>query len=370
MGAGLGVVNSPFGQEVGVVASERLALGLGSIQMLADEETRSISAENPTGERGGGAREVPGADNAASMMGTGWKVRPCIDIASGECVTLAAIQGPGEVRHIWITSPEEAYRDVLLRIYWDGEETPSVEVPLGDFFCLGHGRRARIVSLPVNVNPAGGMNCYWPMPFARSARITVENQRHQPISGFFYQVDYALLPAIAEQSAYFHAQWRREDPVPFHKEYTILDGVRGRGQFVGVYLAWEQLSDGWWGEGEVKMYVDGDGEYPTYCFTGTEDYFGGAWGFGGETYSAPFLGYPMFDKEAGQVIRHGLYRWHIMDPVRFRSDLKVDIQPLGWNERGKLWPLQDDIASVAYWYQTEPHAPFPKMLPVERRWPI
>ena len=343
-------------------------LGLGSIHLLADEESRSISAENPTGAKGGGAREEPAADNAASMLGKGWKVRPCITLPPGETVTLAEIEGPGEIRHIWMTVSEKAYRNTILRLYWDGEASPSVEVPLGDFFCLGHGMRALINSLPVSVNPVGGMNCYWPMPFAKSARITIQSEHAEPIEGFFYQVDYALVKAIPEDAAYFHAQWRREDPVPFRREYTILEGVTGRGHFVGMYLAWEQLSDGWWGEGEVKMFIDGDEEYPTYCGTGTEDYFGGAWGFGGETFSTPFLGYPLFLKAPGKIIRHGLYRWHIMDPVRFQRDLRVTIQPLGWNERGKLWPVQDDIASVAYWYQREPHAPYNLKIPVATRW--
>ena len=350
--------------------NERWFLGLGSIHMLADEESRSISAENPDGAKGGGAREEPDAENAASMLGKGWKVRPCITLNPGETVTLAQIKGPGEIRHIWITVSERAYRSVLLRMYWDDEQAPSVEVPLGDFFCLGHALRTRINSLPISVNPSGGMNSYWPMPFRQSARITVQSEHHEPIRGFFYQVDYALLPSVPEEAAYFHAQWRRENPLPFKKEYTVLDGVRGRGHFVGMYLAWKQLSDGWWGEGEVKMYIDGDSEYPTYCGTGTEDYFGGAWGFGGETFTGPFLGYPLFLREPGKVIRHGLYRWHIMDPIRFRQDLRVTIQALGWNERGKLWPLQDDIASTGYWYQLEPHAPFPPMLPVEQRWPL
>jgi len=349
--------------------NERIFLGLGSIPMLIDEDTRSISAENPTGEKGGGAKEEPDADSSASMVGKGWKVRPCITLNPEETVTLASIDGPGEIRHIWMTVREAAYRNTILRMYWDDEPTPSVEVPLGDFFCLGHGLRTRINSLPISVNPVGGMNCYWPMPFRHSARITIESQHNEPIPGFFYQVDYALVKEIPDTAAYFHAQWRRENPVTFHKEYTILDGVKGQGHYVGVYMAWEQLSDGWWGEGELKMYIDGDTDYPTYCGTGTEDYFGGAWGFGGETFTTPFLGYPLFVREPGQIIRHGLYRWHIMDPVRFKSDLRIDIQALGWNERGKLWPLRDDISSVAYWYQTEPHAAFPKMLPVEERWP-
>jgi hypothetical protein len=173
-------------------------------------------------------------------------------------------------------------------------------------------------------------------------------------------------------AAYFHAQWRRSMTTREYPEHVILAGVQGRGHYVGTYLAWSQFSNGWWGEGEVKFYVDGDADYPTICGTGTEDYFGGAWCFGGgqdtETYSTPFLGYPLYRNEPGEVPRHGLYRWHVMDPVRFKQDLKVTVQALGWWPNGKFEPLTDDIASVAYWYQAEPHAPFPEMPPAHERW--
>ena len=152
-----------------------------------------------------------------------------------------------------------------------------------------------------------------------------------------------------------------------YPEHVILDGVKGRGHYVGTFLAWTQLSNGWWGEGEIKFYLDGDTDYPTICGTGTEDYFCGAWGFG-ETFHAPFTGYPLWRREPGEVPRHALYRWHILDPIRFKQDLKVTIQALGWWPNGKFQPLTDDIASVAYWYQTEPHAPFPALPPIHERW--
>lgn len=340
---------------------------LSNLPLLLDMETRSICAENPRGEKGGGAREDPGGQGPGRELGRGWKIRPCITLPPESSTTLAAIEGPGCLQHIWITVSPKAYRDCLLRMRWDDEETPSVEVPLGDFFCNGHGRRCNINSLPVAVNPSGGFNSYWPMPFRRSCEITVENQRPEEIGGFFYQIDYALRE-IPENAAYFHAQWRRSTTSREYPEHVILDGVRGDGQYVGTYLAWTQFSDGWWGEGEVKFYLDGDAEFPTYCGTGTEDYFGGAWGFG-ETFSTAFLGYPYWEKEPGQVPKHGLYRWHILDPIRFRRDLRVTIQALGWWPEGVYEPLADDIASVGYWYQHEPHAPFPEMLPRRARHP-
>ncbi|MGQ9486983.1 MAG: glycoside hydrolase family 172 protein [Armatimonadota bacterium] len=343
-----------------------LNLGLGTLPLLSSAETRSISAENPNGERGGGAKAEPDENNPASMLGKGWKVRPCITLDPSSVTTLADITGPGIIQHIWITVDAKAYRDTILRMYWDDETEPSVEVPLGDFFCNGHGLRYNVVSLPIAVNPSGGFNCYFPMPFRKRARITIENQRWEPIHGFFYQITYALTE-VPDNAGYLHAQWRRSMTTREYPEHVILDGVKGQGHYVGTFLAWTQLSDGWWGEGEIKFYMDGDTEYPTICGTGTEDYFCGAWGFG-ETFNAPFTGYPLWRKEPGTVPKHGLYRWHIMDPIRFKQSLKVTIQALGWWPNGKFQPLTDDIASVAYWYQTEPHASFPTMPPIHERW--
>ena len=337
---------------------EGLNFGLGALPLLSGAKTRSISAENPDGAVGGGARAEPAGEGAAAWLGKGWKVRPCITLPAGSTTTLAEIDGPGVIQHVWITAAEAAYTDCVLRMYWDGEDTPSVEAPLGDFFACGHGRRTRVASLPVAVNPVGGFNCYWPMPFAKSARVTVENEHHEDLRGFFYQITYALSD-LPPEAGRFHAQHRRSITTRERPEHVCLDGVAGQGHYVGTYLAWTQMSNGWWGEGEIKFFIDGDGEHPTICGTGTEDYFGGAWCFDGQTYTTPFLGYPLLDAGEGRVPRHGLYRWHVMDPIRFAQDLKVTIQALGWWPGGKYEPLTDDIASTVYWYQAEPHAPFP-----------
>jgi hypothetical protein len=342
-------------------------LGLGNIPMLSTAKTRSISAENPNGEVSGGARETPEADHPASLLGKGWKVRPCITLDPGATTTLADIQGPGIIQHIWITVHPNAYRSCVLRMYWDDEDTPSVEVPLGDFFANVMGLRYNVTSLPIAVNPSGGFNSYWPMPFRKRARITIENGRWEPIGGFFYQITYALQD-VPDGAGYLHAQWRRAMSTRERPEHIILDGIVGQGHYVGTVLGWNQFSDGWWGEGEIKFFVDGDGDYPTICGTGTEDYFGGAWGFG-DTFSTAFLGYPLWKREEGGVPKHGLYRWHIMDPIRFEQDLKVSIQALGWWLNGKFEPLTDDISSVGYWYQSEPHAVFPAMPDLAGRWP-
>lgn len=196
---------------------------------------------------------------------------------------------------------------------------------------------------------------------------------------------YTLVDSLPENTAYFHAQWRRENITTEGKDYTILDGVKGKGKYVGTYLAWAALERYWWGEGEIKFYLDGDEEWPTLCGTGTEDYFGGAWCFYEKEngipvevpYSTPYLGYPFYSKSdttlkekfgEDSVPMHGLYRWHLPDPIHFESDLRVTIQQIGHNSR-ELYERTDDVSSVAYWYQMEPHADFPILLPVHRRWP-
>jgi len=341
--------------------------GMGALPMLSDAQTRSVSAENPDGSRGGGAKAEPDGQGAGRLLGRGWKVRPCITLEPGSTTTLVDVDGPGVMQHIWITVHPNAYRSCILRFYWDGEEEPSIEVPVGDFFANGHGMRVNVTSLPVAVNPSGGFNCYWPMPFAKHVKVTVENQWHEEIRGFFYQFTYALTD-VPDEAAYLHAQWRRSTTDRKAPDHVILDGIAGRGHYVGTYLAWTQFSDGWWGEGEVKFYIDGDGEFPTICGTGTEDYFGGAWCFH-DTFSTAFLGYPLWFKEEGAVPKHGLYRWHVMDPIRFREDLRVTVQALGWWPDHVYEPLADDIASVGYWYQTEPHAAFPTFPAFHERLP-
>lgn len=350
-------------------------MNLGSIMKLSNAVTRSITAENVYGEKGKGGmadltsqpqpevekigQKWDGPNSCARDLGRTWKVRPCISLPSQSVTTLMDVDGPGVIQHLWITVDNQFYRDLILRMYWDGEAEPSVETPVGDFFCNGWKIRTNILSIPINVNPSGGFNCYFPMPFRKHARITIENRSPKDLGGFFYAINYALTE-VGEEDAYFHAQFRRTNPLQFMDDYTILDGVKGKGQYVGTYMAWQQNSSGWWGEGELKAFIDGDQDFPTICGTGTEDYFGGAWGFGAN-FSAPFLGYPLGDVDGRPGSRHSLYRFHIMDPIRFAENLRVTMQAIGWRSEGRYLPLQDDIASVAYWYQTEPHAPFPDL---------
>jgi hypothetical protein len=342
--------------------------GLNNLYRVSDAKTRSISPENLTGEKGkGGMAKVGNASDAARDLGQGWKVNPFVIIEPGKTFTLGEIDGSGAIQHIWMT-PTGNWRFSILRMYWDGEAEPSVEAPVGDFFAMGWGRYAHINSLPVCVNPGSAFNAYWVMPFRKKAKITIENLDDKPVR-FYYQIDYTLT-RVAADAAYFHAQFRRMNPLPYKQVYTILDGIKGKGQYVGTYMAWGVNSNGWWGEGEIKFYMDGDQEFPTINGTGTEDYFCGSYNFENQEkrqyqeFTTPYAVLIQVLKPDGlyqSQQRFGLYRWHIPDPVRFDSDLRVTIQALGWRSGGRYLPLMDDIASVAYWYQVEPHARFPKL---------
>ena len=342
-----------------------------NLSKMEKKISRSISPENFTGEKGKGGMcplEQGSARHAARDLGTGWKVNPFIVLQPGETFTIADIEGSGIIEHIWLT-PTGRWRNTILRMYWDDQEQPSVECPVGDFFCMGWNEYAQLNSLAVCVNPGSAFNCYWPMPFRKRARMTLTNIAEEPVT-MYYQIDYALCE-VAEDEAYFHAQFRRVNPLPYKGVYTILDGVKGRGKYVGTYMAWGVNNRGWWGEGEIKFYMDGDKEYPTICGTGTEDYFCGSYNFedphthaNDAAFSTPHAGLHQVitpDTLYSSQFRFGLYRWHITDPIYFEQDLKVTIQALGWREGGRYLPLQDDIASVAYWYQTLPTADFPTL---------
>ena len=345
--------------------------GLHSLAILSDVESRSISPENFTGEKGrGGAATEGTGKNCARDLGVGWKISPSVKIAAGETFTLADIAGPGAIQHIWMT-PTGNWRFSILRIYWDDQELPSIECPVGDFFAAGWGGNAptpQLSSLAVCVNPGSAFNCYWPMPFRRRCRMTIQNIDAESMV-LYYQVDYALGDVPAD-AGYFHAQFRRCNPLPEKEVYTILDAVRGRGHYVGTSMLWGSNSNGWWGEGEIKFYLDGDDEFPTICGTGTEDYFCGSYNFENrqtkqyQPFTTPYSGLHQVIRPDGlyqSQQRFAMYRWHVVDPIRFRENLRVTIQALGWRSAGRYLPLRDDIASVAYWYQTLPTTGFPTL---------
>ena len=358
-----------------------LEMNMGNLYRLSDARTRSISPENFTGEKGKAGMADPAdkdkpnvanAYNAARDLGQGWKVNPYIRIKPGETFTLAEIDGSGAVQHIWMT-PGGRWRSAIIRFYWDNETEPSIECPVGDFFGMGWGIYAPLTSLAICVNPGSGFNCYWSMPFRKKCKITMENINDADPMTLYYQVDYTLTD-VPSDAAYFHAQFRRLNP-DVTSDYTIVDGIKGKGQYVGVYMAWGVLNNNWWGEGEAKFFIDGDTKFPTICSTGTEDYFCGSYDFDTRKRNAagveetnytefctPYSGLHQVIRGDGHynvMQRFGMYRWHIMDPVRFEKDLKITIQDLGWRQGSRYLAQKSDIASVCFWYQAEPHAKFP-----------
>lgn len=319
--------------------------------------TFSISPENLTGEKGKGGKAIEGsASYAARDLGQGWKVNPYLVSQPGETTILADYKGQGAIKHFWITDSAKAGRLLIMRIYFDGHKNPAVEAPLSDFFANADYREFRqLSSIAMCVNPRKGLNCYFEMPFFKSFRVEIENRGDEPCN-IYYQID-CEEKSIPENSLYFHAQFRRVNPLPYKQPYVILDNIKGSGLYVGTYINWGVKSNGWWGEGEIKFYIDGDSDFPSICGTGTEDYFCGAYNFDVDgryrEFTTPYSGmYKVSHTDDTYCAQRyfNMYRWHITDPVYFKKDLKVTIQALGWRSGGRYLPLQDDISSVAYWY--------------------
>lgn len=351
-----------------------LDMNLNNLSRLSNAQTRSISPENFTGEKGKGATADPLRDNgkkniansafAARDLGAGWKVNPYVEINGGETFTLAEIEGSGAIQHIWMT-PTGNWNYSVLRFYWDDEKEPSVEVPVGAFFGMAWNKYAPLNSLAITVNPGSAFNCYWKMPFRKKCKITMENLNKDEPMRLYYQVDY-VLTQVSDDEGYFHAQYRRSHPTS-DAVHVILDGIKGKGQYVGTFMALGTTNSGWWGEGEIKFYIDDDKDYPTMAGTGTEDYFCGSYNFENqvthqyETFSTAYAGLHQVIKPDGlynSQQRFGMYRWHITDPVRFNKNLKITIQDIGWRSGGRYLKQHSDIITVAYWYQQEPHNPF------------
>jgi len=287
-------------------------------------------------------------------------------IAPGATLTVAELAGPGVINHIWntIAANERGYAKLLvLRMYWDGEEKPSVETPIGDFFGIGHGMDVPFESLPVTVTSDGrGRNCYWPMPFRKSARITVTNEGSKPIGAFYYYVDWQKVPRLPRKTAHFHAMYRQEFPTVMGRNYLIAD-IEGRGHYVGTVQSVRQHLASWWGEGDDFFFIDGEQE-PSLRGTGSEDYFCDGWGF--REMSTPYYGAPLVQPYEPYNCC-SVYRWHLTDPILFDKSLRVEIEHKGvtFNEDGSIKSgfeeREDDFATVAFWYQTEPHKPYPDM---------
>jgi len=343
---------------------------LNELTKLKEYTLVSISPENLTGEKGrGGAMTIEEGTQGyqARDLGIGWKVNPRMNIGAGETFTLADVQDQGEITQIWLT-PTGNWRGQILRMYWDGEQTPAVECPLGDFFACGLGEYAHVNSLPICVNPGSSFNCYWKMPFRKGFRITLENRNADTVI-IYYQINYIRKP-IGADAAYFHAQFRRENPTGYAQPFTMLDHIQGKGQYVGTYMTWQSNSTGWWGEGEVKAYLDGDEEFPSICYTGTEDYFCGSYNFENqkthryEEFTTAYAGLPQVIRPDGlyrSQSRFAMYRWHLTDPIYFEQDIRLTVQALGWRSKGRYLPLQDDISCVAFFYLNKPSCRLPRL---------
>ncbi|MCD6368198.1 MAG: DUF2961 domain-containing protein [Thermoproteales archaeon] len=298
--------------------------------------------------------------------------RDFITINKGDAVTIARIKGPGIIKHIWITihcKDPHYLRKILFRAYWDGENNPSIDTPIGDFFGIGHGVAKHFISLPLSMSCDKGFNCYFPMPFNDEARFEVVNECDTPVDFFYYHIDYEVHRREWENVGYFHAKWRRELTKASDKKvnltgednYLILY-AKGRGHYVGCILSVHGLKPGWWGEGDDMIFVDDEKWPPSLHGTGTEDYIGAAWGFNREFYG-PFHGFPLKGPEDWTGY-HSMYRFHLESPIPFTNSIKVTIEHGHANDRA------DDISSVAYWYQVEPHIDFAPMPPAEKRIPL
>jgi D-arabinan exo alpha-(1,3)/(1,5)-arabinofuranosidase (non-reducing end) len=322
--------------------------------------SRAISWENRNGLPGQGGM-------AAGKLGVGRKGAPCMGkVKNGETATLMDVEGCGVIRHIWITLPGRdpiEYRNLILRMYWDNSETPSVEVPIGDFFGVSHGKAVHLDSALISNINGKGFNSWFAMPFRKHARITIQNDMPdgRDLSLIFFQIDYEMHESLPENVGLFHAQFRRQNPTTKKQDFILLDNIEGPGYFVGCVIGIRTLGEHWWGEGEIKFYIDEDTDFPTICGTGTEDYFGDAWGM--DLYQTPYLGCTVLEQlpeNAKGLELISMYRFHVLDPINFRKNLKATVQQIGWFPDG-LGERIDDWCSVAYWYQATPVKQMPTL---------
>lgn len=319
----------------------------------------------PEGDRNAGPRKYdpkaePRGDADVQSNWDNYNVPP------GATHVLFDETGPGVITHVWITflGPEPQnwaprgsanHQELMLRMYWDGESRPAVEAPVGDFFANCFGERREVISLPVVVEDGDSYNAFWRMPFRRSARIEIENQSDKPFSLLYFNIDWIKLDDLPKDTPYFYAQYRQEYPVEKGKDYVLLE-TTGRGHYVGTVLGVRMRSPAWFGEGDEKIYIDGEAK-PSIWGTGTEDYFLSAWGL--QTTSTPYFGVPYYDQR-GIGGHTSAYRWHIADPIVFNTGIKVTLEHMGWispdenpEYKSTSWnEREDDYASVAYWYQT------------------
>ena len=368
-----------------VVAQDVAGLALASEPWHLDTglTSRSISFENPTGDPGMGG-------SAASRLGPGRKGAPAKMFLAGTELKLADIEGPGTIRHIWMTldATPTLLRGLVIRAWWDGQEHPSIETPVGDFFGFAHGHTGAFQTAVHSVGERYGMNIWLPMPFTQRARITISNETDKSTS-FYYQVDYTVGDRHAPDIGRLHTLFRRENPTTLGQDFVILPERHGKGRYIGAVLGIRTHQDNWWGEGEVKMFLDGDRELATIVGTGSEDYVGLSYGmqqtpflYHGATLSHPENGISARDVP-GEV---SMYRWHLPDPVYWKESIRVTIQQIGFSLQqlftrpdpspefmdfteitSAYYERQDDWSTATFWYEPVPSEPLPPMLKLAER---
>jgi D-arabinan exo alpha-(1,3)/(1,5)-arabinofuranosidase (non-reducing end) len=314
--------------------------------------SHAISAENFKGKKGQGGR-------AASPLGVGRKGSPWVEIAAGETFELADINGSGTIRHIWMTTKgaPAVWRSVVIRAFWEGQAHPSIECPLGDFMGFAHGKIAAHQSAVHSLGERAGMNFWPPMPFNKRARLTLTNENEEKLRVYF-QIDYTLGDKHPIDVGRLHSSFNRENPTETAVDFTILPRRRGKGRYLGALIGVRPMQRKWWGEGEVKIYLDGDEKFPTICGTGAEDYVGLSW----QIQQTPYLYHGASLDQNGFVT---MYRWHLPDPIYWEEDCRVTIQQIGWSHG--LVEREDDWSAAAFWYEPIPSEPLPKMPALEQR---
>jgi hypothetical protein len=309
--------------------------------------SRSISFENPTGAPGEGGK-------AESKLGIGRKGAPSIKLKAGQDVQLCDIKGPGTIRHIWMTTANEPnnLRGLVIRAWWDGQQHPSIECPIGDFMGFSHGKVMPYCSAVHSLGKNAGMNIWLPMPFTKQAKITLTNEGPKDVP-LFYQIDYTLGDRHPRDVGRLHVLFRRENPTAAKQDFVLLPERKNKGRYIGAVIGIRNTHpEQWWGEGEIKIYMDGDTDFPTICGTGSEDYVGLSYG----VQQTPFLYNGCSLNEKNFV---SMYRWHLPDPVAWQKDCRITIQQIAW--KGGLAETQDDWSCATFWYEPTPSAQLPPM---------
>jgi hypothetical protein len=325
-------------------------------------ESRSISFENPTGEPGLGGQ-------TASQLGVGRKGFPAKGIKPGETVVLCDIAGPGTIRHIWMTGgfkdQTEALRSMVVRAYWEKQEHPSVECPLGDFMGTAHAKVNSYQSAVHSTGINAALNIWLPMPFNETAKMTLTNEGEETVT-LFYQIDYTIGDKHPEKLGRLHVCFMRQNPTTLTEDFEILPRRKGEGRFIGTVLGIRTLTGNWWGEGEIKIYMDGDTEFPTICGTGSEDYVCLSYGM----QQTPFLYHGCSWNQEGYI---SMYRWHLPDPIYWKEEVRITIQQIGWSRESRdktgsaLYEREDDWSSATFWYEPVPSSQLPPFPDLESR---